>query len=1157
MKKRIVWLLLILSFGGAWMTLQTYASTILASPQELTLLAQVGGVEGQPLADVRGVHVQNELAFALDSQALVTLDISDPQHPRILSQLPRPAPSDPTFSQVWVTGMGRWVYFSQERTVYVVDMRDPQRPEMHTQIPFDGNVYGLVAMADRLYILADHRLFGVDLAGDEAPQAILDTEGTALAIRDMQGRRVAFIGGEDTGRSDYRNTIVDISDESQPQTLSQFDARWAGEIVVRGEYLYLADGAIFDISDLTQPTFAGVFEPATHARIDVMGFSLYLDSSAILDVSDLSYVHRLAEPTSEIPGFDIMAWNGLSLVAAGQEGLLIYRYLPRTVFYQRWEAETEAITPPMEIGEEPEACGGRYVFTPQAWSDGSVAFAFESPGTGNYYLWARVQGADWHRNSFWVSINDSEPIHFEIRPPDGQWHWIQVYPEYEPKQSFGMKAGPNVIRFLGREADSRLDAIYITNHPTLHPEDDKACSFPLTPTPTPSPTVTPPSPTTTPTPTPLPTPAAFGLFPMGKFGGHSLGGSAQIATAQGTKVFLGRGDRLVVIETSNPYQFQILGESDPLPGPIQSLDIRDQHVFAQANGLVVMDVSNLVRPRQVAYLPGLSGEVRVEGDRLYLLNQRQWSIFDISQPDAPRLLGQVWAPDPYDEVDFDGLLAVARTSWRISIYDVSDPTRLQLAGVYYPPLSERIEEIAVHSPFLYLYTWQPGSTPETTELRIRVLDISDPSQPMEKGVHLHRVNRDYLRYHGLTVTAAGDALYLGTEYLPYQSPMVTSSLWQFDIRNPAAPTLVLQKRTRDNVIPFLVSDSRVFANRTSLHIFQRFDLERLPLDSRTHKYGGERIGKRVGGLRGDVLLWDGDFLRHIDNQVPTAPTQKALPITSNLNFQMEDVSFADDRAVIVYLERQTGVQFACLFEIPELTNPPLYPPEPWCPHPLPLSDERNHPLATIAQSKGYVFLDVDAGNARVTDVVDARNPEQIRVVASTSLHPVDVVALDCCQNEPYAAWAINAGDQATIRIAPLSQPDVSVGVLSLTSPIRKMAVSGSLLLALTDRDLQLVDISLLNHPRLIGVYAFSDVVGEAHALMLRDGRAYAAIGRQLRVVDVSDPTDPKEVGLFVAPDVILDFNITYPIISLAVDEAGMINLIEKIGPAQYLPWVIP
>jgi len=65
---------------------------------------------------------------------------------------------------------------------------------------------------------------------------------------------------------------------------------------------------------------------------------------------------------------------------------------------------------------------------------------------------------------------------------------------------------------------------------------------------------------------------------------------------------------------------------------------------------------------------------------------------------------------------------------------------------------------------------------------------------------------------------------------------------------------------------------------------------------------------------------------------------------------------------------------------------------------------------------------------------------------------------------------------------------------------------------------------------------------KAHVLKLAGNRAYAGIGRQLRVVDVSDPAQLVETGVYNAPDDVLDIHVHGQAISLAVDEAGMINL---------------
>jgi hypothetical protein len=101
-----------------------------------------------------------------------------------------------------------------------------------------------------------------------------------------------------------------------------------------------------------------------------------------------------------------------------------------------------------------------------------------------------------------------------------------------------------------------------------------------------------------------------------------------------------------------------------------------------------------------------------------------------------------------------------------------------------------------------------------------------------------------------------------------------------------------------------------------------------------------------------------------------------------------------------------------------------------------------------------------------------------------------------------------------------------------------------------------VDVSTLSNPHEVGRYAFAGAQGEARALELADGRAYAGIGKQLRVVDITNPARPVETGVYNAPDDILDIHIEAPIISLAVAEAGMINLLQSDVTVIYLPQII-
>ena len=132
-----------------------------------------------------------------------------------------------------------------------------------------------------------------------------------------------------------------------------------------------------------------------------------------------------------------------------------------------------------------------------------------------------------------------------------------------------------------------------------------------------------------------------------------------------------------------------------------------------------------------------------------------------------------------------------------------------------------------------------------------------------------------------------------------------------------------------------------------------------------------------------------------------------------------------------------------------------------------------------------------------------------------------------------------------LLISPLDQPQAPISRLDIDLPIRQMKLLNDILAILTDRDLRLVDVSLLGNPREVGRYTFVGAQGQARALKLTDNRAYAGIGRQLRVVDITEPTRPVETGVYNAPDDVLDIHVHSPVISLAVAEAGMINLFER------------
>ena len=184
---------------------------------------------------------------------------------------------------------------------------------------------------------------------------------------------------------------------------------------------------------------------------------------------------------------------------------------PPAGFFWQAEAENGVISAPLQIIPDASASGCYAVRTAQGWAGGDAALSLELPAAGAYVVWARVQGAGWKQNSFWVSIDEAPAFHYEI-PPFAEtwtWGWDIVHPDQEPAVAINLTSGPHTIHFGGREPDARLDAILITDDADYVPAQTVVCV--PTPTSTPSATATPtPSvtPTTTPTPTPTFTPTA-------------------------------------------------------------------------------------------------------------------------------------------------------------------------------------------------------------------------------------------------------------------------------------------------------------------------------------------------------------------------------------------------------------------------------------------------------------------------------------------------------------------------------------------------------------------------------------------------------------------------------------------------------------------------
>ncbi len=211
------------------------------------------------------------------------------------------------------------------------------------------------------------------------------------------------------------------------------------------------------------------------------------------------------------PGFALISTEAWATVTGGTTTTVDFPARTYIAPDNGWQQEAEAgmIAAPMSVKQDAAASAGQYVSSPATAyapdpAAGAASFAITIETPGQYYLWARVMGLDGRQNSFWVSVDGGADAILEVQQNGNRWEWLWQRVSTAP---YALTAGVHILRFGGREPNSRLDRLILTDDPNFHPDYAATTTSTPTPTPTPSATLTA-SPTDTPTPTETPTPSA-------------------------------------------------------------------------------------------------------------------------------------------------------------------------------------------------------------------------------------------------------------------------------------------------------------------------------------------------------------------------------------------------------------------------------------------------------------------------------------------------------------------------------------------------------------------------------------------------------------------------------------------------------------------------
>ena len=374
----------------------------------------------------------------------------------------------------------------------------------------------------------------VDVSDPTQPTELgfYDTPGWAQAV--YVSGTLAYVAAVEGGLR-----VVDVSDPRRPREVGVYGTPWDEffDVEVPGTLAYVAAGEgglrMVDISDPGRPREVGVYDTlwGEFFDVEVSGTLAYVAAGyyaglRVVDVSDPANPRELGFYDTPEYAYDVVVSGTLAYLAAGDGGLIILRYRPSSTVYLPlllrggappvvtptptrspapsptatatptvtatptptptatpfaflWYAEAEAgtLAPPMVHGEDVLASACGYTYSPVN-SAGAVTLTITVPLEGAYYLWARVMGLSFSSNSFYVAMDNSPEIHYEIPQFDGQWTWgwHQVRTDIQPDGRYLLGAGEHTLRFRAREADARLDAVLLTADPAYVPASITPCA---------------------------------------------------------------------------------------------------------------------------------------------------------------------------------------------------------------------------------------------------------------------------------------------------------------------------------------------------------------------------------------------------------------------------------------------------------------------------------------------------------------------------------------------------------------------------------------------------------------------------------------------------------------------------------------------------------
>jgi hypothetical protein len=285
----------------------------------------------------------------------------------------------------------------------------------------------------------------------------------------------------------------------------------------------------------------------------------------------------------------------------------------------------------------------------------------------------------------------------------------------------------------------------------------------------------------------------------------SVGGTNNLFQVNDNLAFLGTGNRLDILDISDPHTPQFINEV-VLPASPTFMTAQNAYAYITLGpeGLAVLDYSQASNASISAHVPveGFSYHVFVSGDLAFVSNSFGLYVFDVSQPANPRMLSH--APmTAYHSQMYQSLLVVAGVGF--TFFDISNPQAITKVSSY-----DFGTLLAIEGHLAYVNDYGCGM--HGCDYYISTVDISDPWHP-------HSTNTSFHTYDSASaVEFNGDIAYL----------VVGSTIIVLRITPEGVLEQISEYGLNDYVISILFENNRLYIGSSiSINVLDVRDPEEL------------------------------------------------------------------------------------------------------------------------------------------------------------------------------------------------------------------------------------------------------------------------------------------------------------------------------------------